>query len=266
MHANARFGQRSLVSADSSFAKLALAVSRSRELNSIGKTSASQASTSLASIGRVSGSARVARQRLLALDVRGSNPIASLVVGWRSRSALQAAQGPVLLRKRAHSQPYRRVLIATDFSQQSLAAARAALELAPDAQFVAAHAFGVADEGLMFDLGVSRKIINAYRRKAREVASQRLSEFVQALGTEVEVGRAVLYGTPRRIIPHYAANIGADLVALGHTPRTGLRSLLWPGLGQCLARMELDLLQCAPYSRSRPERQLLPAATQEKTV
>jgi nucleotide-binding universal stress UspA family protein len=185
------------------------------------------------------------------------------MVGWRNRSALQAARSPVLLLKGARRQTYRRVLIATDFSQQSLAAARAALELAPDAQFVAAHAFGVADEGLMFDLGVSRKIVNAYRRKAREVASQRLSEFVQALGTEVEISRAVLYGSPRRIIPHYAANIGADLVALGHTPRTGLRGLLCPSLGQCLARMEVDLLQCAPYQPSRSERQLLPRAAQE---
>lgn len=159
----------------------------------------------------------------------------------------------------AKSPEYRKLLIATDFSKESLLAARAALAMAPLAEVVLVHAYRLPDHGLMLDLSVPSHIIRSCLDKAREVARLRLDDFARALGDQVNAQRVSLYGRARSDIPEYAASIGADLVAVGRARRSLLRDLFWPGLAARLARMKLDVVHCTPVSCPRPKRNRLAA-------
>ncbi len=204
-----------------------------------------------ARLRKVSMDAAAPSTGLLILNANGAGLFSSALLGWRNTARIRQASGPVLLVQSKPQRAYRRVLIATDFSEASLAAAKAAIAITPAAEVVVAHVFQLAESGLMLEQGLASKIVRSYRQKAREVAKQKLDEFVQALDMPVRPGRAVLYGTPQRIVPHYAANIGADLVVLGRRRRSLVGSLFAPGLRRCLAPLKLDILLCAADERGQ---------------
>lgn len=62
------------------------------------------------------------------------------------------SRAPVLLVNEKRAKAYRTVVVATDFSQASLSAAKTASALAPLAHFVFMHAYRLPDEGLMREL------------------------------------------------------------------------------------------------------------------
>lgn len=197
---------------------------------------------------------------ILTLDAGPASFPASALRGWRNSAAIRAETRPILLAKRRPQDGYRRVLITTDFSRQSLLAARAACELAPDAEFVAVHAFCAADEGTMLELGLSSTIIRSYRKKAREVARQRLEEFVNGVGTKAKISRAILYGHPKLVLPHYALNIRADLVTLGHSRKSSWETLLGMSMRQRLEKLDVDLLLAAHAEPRRSAKQTMGTA------
>jgi len=131
------------------------------------------------------------------------------------REIVRMSRRPLLLVNTEPKGDYKKVLVAVDFSQESLAAARAALLAAPSAHFTFLHAYRVPDEGMMRELEVPAAIINSYRLRGWEAARGRLNEWIDWLGPKTQMTRSVHYGSPVPVITACARSIGADLVVIG---------------------------------------------------
>ena len=174
---------------------------------------------------------------------------------WRRVSNyrfIRQAAGPVLVVGREPTDTYRSVLVAVDFSPQSMAAARAALALAPHARFTFVHVFRLQEQAAMLDVGISTRVIQSFRSKAREVASNELDRFIARLNPKMPVSSIVLYGAPGPTIAAYAKDIGADLVSAGSSTSPVWKQMLTRNVPMHLLAGDGDALFVA--AGASPER------------
>ena len=178
----------------------------------------------------------------------------------KSAAVARLCRSPVLLVNAEPRHMYRKILVALDYSKASLAAARAALRMAPGASVIFLHAWRLQDEGLMRELEVPARVIAAYREQGWEAARTRLNEYVDLFFPDVRLrSRVVHHGTPHGGIVHHARRWGADLVVIGkERTRPGRR--FGPGsLAQRLAAQgDCDLL-VGPAPQGRDDDQRLAA-------
>lgn len=134
----------------------------------------------------------------------------------RDADVVRLCRGAVLL---VHGEPrhdYRNVVVATDFSRASLAAARTAALLAPEARFVFVHAFQQPETAMMHDLELPARVIRSYREQGWEAARRKLDEFVALFLHEVPPGRREVHaGRAYEVIRDCARRQQADLLVLG---------------------------------------------------
>jgi len=143
---------------------------------------------------------------------------------------------PVLLVKPETAREYRKVVIATDFSPESISAARTAFQLAPSAHFIFLHAYRLPDENLMRELELQPRLISLYRERARVAARQYLQTLVDSFAgrSGLSMSCEVRYGPPHRVVDDFAEESGADLVVIGRRFR---HARAWPGLFDSALRM-----------------------------
>lgn len=159
---------------------------------------------------------------LLALGARGTHPLRRFVVGTTAERLLRQTRKPVLVVRRAPAAPYRRVLVATDFSPHSRTALLRGIAIAPRAEIHLLHVFEAPFEGRMIEAGVPEEIIREYRVKAGHEAEAEMRRFIGE--SAVETGRlrhSVAYGDhPPTALRERAAEIDADLVVAGKHGRS----------------------------------------------
>ena len=153
---------------------------------------------------------------LTVVAARRKSFLAGLVTRLRNDELIRLSERPVLLVNREPVTPYRKVLVAVDFSAESQQAARMALAVAPRALFTFLHVFRVTDEDMMIAHGVHKDTLHAYRIHAREEARVRLNSFIDALGPRKQlISRAIEHGIPGPVIHAHAREINADLIVVG---------------------------------------------------
>lgn len=167
------------------------------------------------------------RSDLLVLGARGWNPLRDRILGTTAERLLGKCLRPVLVSRRPPRGPYARVVVATDFSADSIAALEWALGLAPAAQVTLVHAFGVPFEGKLRYAGVEEAKLREYRAHARREA---LAQMRAMLSTKPrEFGRlthAVAYGHAPQMILGKARLLRADLIAIGKHGKSLAEDLL----------------------------------------
>ena len=171
--------------------------------------------------------AAAAQHDLLVLGPRGSNPLRDLILGTTAERLLSKSLGPVLVARQPAREPYRQVLVAVDFSPDSVAALHAAAVLAPDAELAAVHAFDLPFEGKLLGAGVREDEIQRYRAQARQEAMRGIERAAAEAGLDpMRVSRVVLQGHPGRTVLEQAEHLGADLIVLGKHGEAGLEELM----------------------------------------
>jgi nucleotide-binding universal stress UspA family protein len=85
---------------------------------------------------------------LIVLGEPGKKGLKDLFVGTTAERVVRHSDRPALIVRQTAPGAYRRVLIAIDFSEGASRALDAAYEVAPDAEFLAAHAWQVPAVGL----------------------------------------------------------------------------------------------------------------------
>ncbi|MEW6373780.1 MAG: universal stress protein [Pseudomonadota bacterium] len=144
------------------------------------------------------------------------NAFLKLLATSDSDEIVRRSRNAVLVVHREPREVYQRVLVAVDFSQDALNAARMALALAPAAHFTFLHAYRLPDEGLMREFDVPAGVVDAYLVRGCEAARERLSGWIDSLKPMRQPrARAVHSGFPVPVIRSCARRIGADLVVLG---------------------------------------------------
>ncbi|WOB06038.1 universal stress protein [Piscinibacter gummiphilus] len=194
--------------------------------------------------------------RLLVLGARGASLWRRLVFGTMSLRLMHRTKRPLLVVRQTPRGPYRRVLVAVDFSPWSLEALRLARQMAPHARMLLLTAFEVPFEGKLHYAGVDAATVVRYRQQAHAQARQRLHELAHEAGLSLtEWEPCVVEGAaPRRIVEAERTQ-GCDLVVLGkHGQSATVDFLLGSVTREVLARGRADVLvSTRQAARALPE-------------
>jgi nucleotide-binding universal stress UspA family protein len=164
---------------------------------------------------------------LLVVGARGAGFLRRLVLGSTAERLLRRTTRPLLVVRQTPHEPYRRVLLALDFSPWSLRAVATARQVAPHAHFVLLNAFQVPFEEKLRFAGVEAATIERYRQQARAVAVQRVHALAQAAGLKPERwDPCVVEGEASQRIVEQEQEHDCDLVVLGKHGQSATEDLL----------------------------------------
>lgn len=153
---------------------------------------------------------------LVLLGAHGKGFLQRFMVGSTASRLLRTSRRPVLLVKEPCRAPYRRILVAVDFSPGVERAVRTACALAPAASLILLHVFEVPFEGKLHYAGVSEEVIHQYRFEARELATRRLHQLAAAVGlAKGDYVARVVHGDATRQILHEEEQYDCDLIVMG---------------------------------------------------
>jgi len=183
---------------------------------------------------------------VLVLGARGAGFMRRLVLGSTSERLLRRTTRALLVVRQPPREPYRRVLLALDFSPWSARAIALARQVAPHARLVLLHAWQVPFEEKLHFAGVDAATIDHYRQRARAEATQRLHALADAAGLQPGAWEpCIVEGeASQRIIEHEQAQ-GCDLVVLGKHGQSVTEDLLLGSVSKhVLAEGSADVLVC----------------------
>jgi nucleotide-binding universal stress UspA family protein len=181
---------------------------------------------------------------LLVLGARGEGFLRRWVMGSTAERLLHRSQRPLLVVRQAPRGPYRRVLLALDFSPWSLRAVALAQQVAPHAHLVLLHAFQVPFAEKLQFAGVDAATIEHYRTHARAEASQLVQAMAQtARLSEGQWEPRIVEGDAAQRIVELEQELGCDLVVLGKHGQSAAEDLLLGSVTQhVLAQGSTDVL------------------------
>lgn len=157
-----------------------------------------------------------AADHLLVCGAKGESIIRHFVLGTTAMRMLSTATRPILVVKQPPREPYRRLLVAVDFSPASLRAIRDARRIAPQAHLVLLHAFDLPFEGKLRYASVDKDTINRYRIVARQEATQKLFALGDEAGLTPRNSTAVvLHGDPTLRVIEQEQEYDCDLIVMG---------------------------------------------------
>jgi nucleotide-binding universal stress UspA family protein len=195
---------------------------------------------------------------LLVVGARGEGTLRRMIVGSTASRLLRKSHRSVLIVKRPATAPYRRVLIAVDFSENSVQAAALARAVAPDAHLVLLHVFDVPFEGMLQYAGVSDEIIHQYRIEARTRAQHGLADLIARAGlAQADHTAIVEHGDAVHRITTHLERADFDLVVMGkHGTHVTEELLLGSVTKRVLSESEQDMLVVVGAARPQAEPQV----------
>lgn len=126
--------------------------------------------------------ARVAEERaadLVVTGTLGAGVFGNRVVGSTAERVVRKSERPVLMVRHAGQAPYRRALVAVDFSPWSERQVALARAVAPDAHLLLTYCVEVPFEARLRNAGVKESSIERWRTTARDEAVIKLRELGQ---------------------------------------------------------------------------------------
>lgn len=164
---------------------------------------------------------------LTVLGAHGEHFLRDLFLGATAQKVVRRNAQSTLVVKRPGEMPYRRALVAVDFSPGAQLALHAALSVAADADIQLLHAFELPYEGKLRFAGVDPAALEGYVRIARTEAERQLADFISAAGIEPgRVSARVVHGYAPEVIVRAAGDSGADLVTVGAHGQSELAQLM----------------------------------------
>lgn len=195
---------------------------------------------------------------LLVLGARGGGVLRRLLLGSTSQRLMRRTNRPLLVVRQPAQEPYRRVLVAVDFSAQSHDALLLAQRVAPGAKLVILTVFQLAFEGRLRFAGVDETTISIYRQRARAEARRQLPALAQAAGLSLPQWEpCVVEGRAERRIVEQVRLRDCDLVVMAPSDRSRAADLLLASVTRhVLAESHVDVL----VSRAAPSGALVHSA------
>lgn len=186
---------------------------------------------------------RLCRERSAELVVLGAGgePGKSLrekVLGSTADRVIRTSPVPVLVAKAGVPEPYQRTVVAIDYSQHSILAAKAARRFAPESRLQLVHAieFPLAFEQSLLRAGTSQAELDHYRFTRLAEARARLSGFARDELGLGPVETRIIEGAPGPAIARLSKSKRVDLLALGSHGRGVVLSALMGSVAQRVLR------------------------------
>ena len=165
--------------------------------------------------------------RLLVLGARGVGFLRRLVLGTTSERLMRRTDRPLLVVRQLPHEPYRRVLVAVDFSPWSREALTLARRVAPNAHLVVLTVFQVPFLEKLHFAGVDGPTVEMYRQQARAQARQRLHALAHDAGLPpTKWEPCVVEGHAALRIVEVEQSHDCDLVVLGKHGQSAAADLL----------------------------------------
>lgn len=193
---------------------------------------------------------------LLVLGARGAGFLRRLAVGTTSERLLRRTFTPLLVVRQTPHEPYRRVLVAVDFSPWSAHALALARQVAPHARLVLLTVFQVPFEDKLRFAGVDAATVEQYRLQTRARAEQELHALAERAGLRPgQWTGCVLEGDASMRITEQEQEQDCDLVVLGKHGRSLTEDLLLGSVTKhVLAEGGADLLVSTAHAgQDQPE-------------
>lgn len=181
---------------------------------------------------------------LLVLGARGVGFLRRLVLGTTAERLMRRTTRPLLVVRQSAHEPYRRVLVALDFSPWSAQALAVARQVAPHARLALLAVFQVPFEEKLHFAGVDAATIEHYRKQARAEASRGVQDLARAAGLRPDQwDECVVEGDASLRIVELEQERDADLIVLGkHGQSAGIDLLLGSVTKHVLAEGSVDVL------------------------
>ena len=170
---------------------------------------------------------------LLVVGARGTHTLRRLTFGTTAERLMRSTATPLLVVRQEPAGPYRRVLVLTDFSPASQAALQAALVVAPGAAIHLMHVFDLPFHGKLRLAGVREEEIDAYRQQALADATRLLQDSLPGPQAH-RLHTSVLFGDVRTEALRVAAEMGADLLAVGKQGSSMLGDMFLGSTTSCM--------------------------------
>lgn len=182
--------------------------------------------------------------RMIVLGARGTGFLRRLVLGTTAERLLRRTERPLLVVRQTPHEPYRRLLVALDFSPWSGQALALARRAAPHAHLVLFNAFEVPFEEKLRFSGVDAATIEAYRQKARAEATQAVHRLAESAGLKpAQWQPCIVEGDASLRLIEKEQELDCDLVVLGkHGLAASIDLLLGSVTKHVLAEGSADVL------------------------
>lgn len=152
---------------------------------------------------------------LTVVGAHGAHFVRDLFLGTTAERVVRKSDRPVLVVKQPGDRPYRRVLIATDFSESSRQAVEFAMSLAPEAEFTLLHVY---DDWFVLPMrraGAKDPDIDSAHRQMLEALQPEMDESLKDVRIVERAQRRIIPGYPGTTIVEEARTAAADLVVMG---------------------------------------------------
>ncbi len=202
------------------------------------------------------------RADLLVVGQRRRHPLVELVLGRTARQLAEACRRPLLVVKQAADGAYQRILVPTDFSPASDAAAVVAAALAPEIDLQIFHVVDASGETVMRDAEVCESVIRDCRAREEAGLVARMRRSMARLGLDSRrMSFALGRGSPVAATLRQAQASSADLVVATKQRRSRVGAAVLGSIGSLLRRACCDMLVVPGRVRDpRPPALALPMA------
>lgn len=153
---------------------------------------------------------------LVVVGAHGMNILTRAILGSTSSRMAERSDFPVLVVKQQPRERYRNVLVPVDFSEHSLPALMTALAVAPEANIILMHAYGVPFEGKLRAARVLEEELTPFLAAARKKVFENLRELTDTAGLAPHAVRLLAcHGEILHQILEQAETRHCDLIVMG---------------------------------------------------
>lgn len=158
------------------------------------------------------------------LTVVGSSTLDTFAVGPTTRRVARMSHNHTLMVRRQPRVPYRRIVVAVDFSDASRQALDTALEMFPEAEVTVVYTLPSRFDPILAESGLFAEELDSDRGRRLEVAADRMAEFVH--GRDQDIRTLILDGPTLETIDEAVRRRNADLLVAGSRGATATRMVL----------------------------------------
>lgn len=158
------------------------------------------------------------------LLVVGSSSIDNFSVGPVARRVARKSQTDTLVVRRQPRVPYRKIIAAVDFSEQSRLAVECALAAFPDADVTVLYSLPTRFDPMLADAGLFAEEVSASREYRMQRAGERMEEFAARWAGRTRA--LVVDGPPISTIDETLRRRSADLVVVGSKGASSTKMVL----------------------------------------
>lgn len=196
---------------------------------------------------RIAEYARSHHIDLTVLGAHAENAVRDLFIGTTALRFVQKGSLPALIAVSVPERPYRKVLVAVDFSEASRLAVDTAMQVAPHAAIHVLHVNDALYEGIRHYAGIAPELIQYYQHAAGEETRRMMVDFLARLTQRDRIVPMLETGFPVRVILDQAQVLDVDLLVMGKHGQSGLNDMfLGSSTEQVLYQADRDLLLVGP--------------------